>query len=281
MKLPTFLAGFACSLASCLPLSAQVLMLDFGPTIVADGSRTSSPYHSVTVGFSDTTWNRVQTADITSGLLWSNTINTPATGVSVNIGATSDATTRTINLATTPSGNLPLGSPVNTGLYSGTSVITDGIFNGSSGNTRAVGVQIGGLSAGTYDVYVSGRNTNTSATNTQNFYAGVDTSAGNFTFAETNTTTAASGYTTAAINYVNASSGATLWAQGSNYVKFSVILTSDDVLNIAALGGAGEGRGFLNMIQVVNTTPVPEPAAAAALAGLLGLGAAAFRRRRA
>ena len=277
MICPALLKGCACALALSVTASAQVLMLDFGPTLATGASLTSSPHHFATAGFTDSTWNQIQTTDITSGLLWSN--NTAASALSVNIGATGDPTTRTINLATTPSSSLALGGTVNTGLYAGTSVITDGIFNGSSGNARAVGVQIGGLSAGTYDVYISGRNTNTAATYDQNFYAGAGTAAGNFTFAETSSTTAASGYQTASLAYVNGTTATTNWAQGGNYVKLTVTLTDDDVLNIAALGHtSGELRGFLNMIQIV---AVPEPGTFALLAGLLGLGtAAALRRRR-
>lgn len=255
-------------------------MLDFGLTTVQSPSLTSSPHHAATSGFNDTAWNKIQVADIAAGDLdWSD--GTTATGISLNLGATGDATTRTLNLATVPSGNLALGNSVNTGLYTGTSVLTDGIFNGSSGNARAVGVQIGGLSAGTYDIYISGRNTNTAATYTQNFYAGASSTSGNFTFAESGSTTAASGYQTAALTFINATSAAFTWSQGGNYVKLSVSLTGGDVLNIAALGGAtNEVRGFLNMIQVVNTSPIPEPSSFALLAGLLGLASAISLRRR-
>lgn len=279
MKLTTLIAGFACALAASLSTSAQVLMLDFGPTVADGGSLTSSPYHSVTPGFTDPTWNTIGVNDVAaSGLLWSNATPTTATGVSLSIGATSEATSRTINLATNPSNSSALGNTVNTGLYSGTSVITDGIFNGSTGNTRAVGVQIGGLTAGTYDVYISGRNTNTSATQTQNFYAGSGPASGTFTFATADSTTAANGYQTASITYANGTAGSTVWAPGSNYVKLTVTLTGSDVLNIAALGGTGESRGFLNMIQVV---PIPESSTFAALAGAGSLLFAFTRRQRA
>lgn len=247
-------------------------MIDFGPTAPAGAYRTASPYHSGATSSPGSSWNTVGTADVASGLVFAD--GSSALGVSLNLGATSDAVSRTINLGTTPSNSNGLGTAVNTGIYAGSSVLTDGIYNGSSGNARAVGAQIAGLSAGSYDVYVSGRNTNTAATHSQSFYAGVSDTSGNFTFTDP-------GYLTASLTFVNATTATTAWAQGANYVKFSVTLDEGDFLNIASFGGtAGEQRGFLNMIQVVNTSAVPEPSAAALLAGLCAVGHAALRRRR-
>ncbi|MFA6959211.1 MAG: hypothetical protein WC205_00490 [Opitutaceae bacterium] len=51
-----------------------------------------------------------------------------------------------------------------TGVYAGTSASRDDIFTGvNSGTIRAVDLQISGLAAGTYDIYITGRNTNTTA----------------------------------------------------------------------------------------------------------------------
>ncbi len=285
MKLPTFIAGCACALASCLSASAQVLMLDFGPTAATGGNLTNSPYHTANGSFTGNTWNMVQTSDAGSGLLWSD--NTAATGVNVNVGATTAAGVTTIGLASAPSGTSALGTVVNTGVYTGTSVGTDGIFTGTSGQSRAVGLQIGGLAAGTYDIYVTGRNTNISAAHVQNFYAGKSSSAADFDF---------SAYTTKALSFGNTSTSATSsWTDTANYVKFSVTLTSGEFLNIASIGGTGEDigsavaidscsterrtRGFLNAIQIVNTAAVPEPAAAASFVALAAAACAAFRRK--
>lgn len=254
-------------------------MLDFGPTTASGAYLTSSPYHSITPGFTDGYWNKIQTTDISSGLVWAD--NTTA-GVTVFTGGTPDATSRTISLASTPSGNNALGSPVNGGIYAGTSVATDGIYTGASGNTRAVGLQIGGLNAGTYDIYVSGRNTNTSATYTLNFYAGISSSNVSFEFADSGSTTAKAGYQHKTLTYVNISTATSAWAESANYVKFSVSLAANEYLNIASIGGASnELRGFLNTVQIVNTTPIPEPASAGLLLGLAAAtGAACLRRGR-
>lgn len=277
MKSLRLLLCCAGALAFAIVSSAQVLMLDFGPTNASGANLTSSPYHSVTPGFTDGTWNRVQTADITTGLVWS---DNNAAGVTAFTGGTSDATSRTISLASTPSGNSALGMSVNSGIYAGTSVATDGIFNGSSGNTRALGLQIGGLGAGTYDVYVSGRNTSTSATYTLNFYAGVSTDNVSFEFAESGSTTAKAGYQHKTLTYVNATTAASAWAESANYVKFSVTVAENEYINIASIGGgSNEFRGFFNAIQIVNTTPIPEPASAALVLGLASLASIALRRR--
>lgn len=64
-------------------------------------------------------------------------------------------------------------------------------------------------------------------------------------------------------------------------MKFSVTLTSGQFINIASRGATDELRGFLNSIEIVNTSAVPEPASVAALAGLAALaGVVGIRRRR-
>jgi len=86
MKLSLFIVGCACAFAVPLSASAQVLMLDFGPTAATGTDRTNSPYHTANGAFTDTTWNTLGTADVASGIVWSD--NTAATGISINLGAT-------------------------------------------------------------------------------------------------------------------------------------------------------------------------------------------------
>lgn len=267
--------GCACALAFSLTASAQVLMLDFGPTTSTGDDRLNSPYHTVNPGFIDTGWNRIGTADVTSGLVWST--NAAATGLSVNLGATTTDSSRTIGLTATPSGSTLTGSTLTTGIYAGTAPGRDGIFTGTqTSDTRAVGVQIGGLSAGTYIVYMTGRNTNTAAAHTQNFFAGKSTAAGDFDISNTGI------FSTRSLSYeAEPTTQEDAWVGTgglTNYASFSVTLTSGDFLNLAVLGGTGQTRGFLNSIQIV---AVPEPSAFAFLAGLATLGAVALRRRRA
>jgi hypothetical protein len=266
------------SLVSALGLaasaaSAQVIMLDFGPTTASGANLTNSPYHSANGSFSGSTWNTLGTAD-SSSIVFS---NNSASGVSVDLGQAT--TTTTINLATQPVSSSALGNPTGGGIYAGNSVGTDGIFtttNGTTGVTR-VGMQVGGLLAGTYDIYITARNTNTAAaaaTYTQTAYIGTSSTSGNFDF---------SGFTNlGTLTYANpnaSTSFTSTWVQGENYLKLSVTLAANDFLNLAIAGGGSENRGFLNSVQIVNTTIVPEPSSFAALAGLGALGLVGLRRR--
>lgn len=255
-------------------LEAQVLMLDFGPT-ASTGAQANSPYHTAASGsFTDTSWNTVGAADIASGLLWSD--GTSATGISLNIGATTAATTAssTLGLGNTPSGNSALGSQINTGIYSGNSVGTDGIFTSTSGNTRSVGFQLSGLAAGTYDIYVTARNTSTSNAHTQTAYVGTSSSAGDFVI------DGGGSYASSSMSYAaGTTSAVSSWVQGDNYLKFTITLGIGEYLNLATLGSSGDNRGFLNSVQIV---AVPEPSTFALLGiGLCGLLGLRFLRRRA
>ena len=261
MKIPfinfksfAIMAVMACAMAAA---NAQVLMFDFGPTLATGGSLTNSPYHTANGSFTNTTWNRVQTADVGSGLLWSD--GTAATVVALNLGATTTATTSssTLELANIPSNSNALGTTINTGVYTGSSVGKDGIYTGSTGNARAVGFQLSGLAAGTYDIYLTARNTNTSVAHTQIMFLGASATSGDFVLD-------GSGMASETLSIAAGTSSATsAWVDNSNYLKMTVVLSSGDVLNLATLGGVAEARGFLNSVQIV---AVPEPATWALLA---------------
>lgn len=267
--------GLAASIAS-----ADVLMLNFGPAPGVSSVTTNSPYHTAAgSGFTQSHWNTVGTADVSSGLLFSDGV-TAATGVSVNLGA---STTSTINLSSQPGTSSALGTASNAGIYLNNDIAKSGIFSGNASSNNSVGVQIGGLSAGTYDIYITARNTNTGqqANNgyTQAIYVGTSATSGNFDFS-TYTTTDSLVYASnqAPATYLNSA-----WVEGENYVKLSISITAGQFLNLAVdginSGGSGDTRGFLNSVQIVNTTTVPEPSAFAALAGLGALGMAGLRRR--
>lgn len=253
-------------------LTAQTLMLDFGPTEASGASLTNSPYHTVNTGFTDSYWNTVQ-ADAGS-LFWSQNVagNAPASGIAVDLGATStnSAADKVLNLANTPTSSA-LGTTISGGIYGGTSVGTDGIFIGGSTETRGVGMQITGLTTGDYTVYIMARNTNSSATYNQDVYASVGAAAGSFNFTAYEKQTLAYSGTTATAS----------WSAGVNYAVFSVSITSGEVLNLAAMGAGGQNRGFINAVQIVNTSTIPEPSTYAAIFGGLALaGVATVRRRR-
>lgn len=184
--------GFAVFAFAASLSSAQVLVLDFGPTTTIDevgpaDSRINSPYHTATGQTSATTWNTLGVADVSSGLLWAN--GTPASGVTLNLGATTAAGT-SLGLASVPSNGTGLtGSIMTSGVYAGMSPARAGIFTASTNSAeRAVGLRVGGLAASTYQIYITGRNTNTSAGQVQNFYAGVSSSS-DFTFTRSATST--------------------------------------------------------------------------------------------
>ncbi len=251
--------------------NAQVLMFDFGPTVASGASLTNSPYHTANGAFINTTWNQVQTADLGSGLLWSD--GTAATGIALNLGSTTAATTSssTLGLANSPSNTNALGSTINSGVYATTSVGKDGIYTGTTGNSRAVGFQLSGLAAGTYDIFLSARNTNTSVAHTQIMFLGASATSGDFVLN-------GAGMTSETLSIAAGTSSATsAWVDNSNYLKMTVVVSSGDVLNLATLGGVGEARGFLNSVQIV---AVPEPSTWALLAFSLTT-VLVLRRRRA
>lgn len=245
--------------------NAQVLMFDFGPTTVTGADQENSPYHTVNESFTGTNWNKIQTADVSS-LIWSD--GTSATGVDINLGVTTSFNSTILNLGSTPSQNA-LGNETNGGVYAGTSVGTDGIFHTDNG-TRYVGFQIGGLASGTYDVYVTSRNTNANSDlgdYDQNLYLGSSEEAGNFDVVALQFSTV--------LSYTDPADFTAEWVQGENYSKFSVTLGSGDYLNFGVVGTGDQLRGFLNSVQIVT---VPEPSTVVLLLG--GLGVLATRRRR-
>lgn len=248
---------------SAIPASGSILMLDFGPTSPDGTHLTNSPYHTVAgAGFTDTSWNKIEKVDVSS-LTWSD--GSTATGVTVNLGAAPATGTPTVvNYATQPATSSGLGTVVTAGIYAGTSVGRDGIF-GAAG--QSLGIQVTGLAAGVYEIFIIGRNTNLSDSVTRS-YIGAGVAGDNFDF---------STLTPITINYTNLTSTAA-WTEGVNYSKHTITLAAGEALNIATQGtdAANQFRGFMNSIQIVQQ--VPEPSTAL-LSGALLL--PLLRRRRA
>lgn len=255
-------AAFALAIAAVSPSFGAPLMLDFGATTVTGGSLTNSPYHTADPLFNQTTWNKVQLTDVgAGGLFYSD--GTAAAFVTLDLGSTTSGTT--LDLSVSPSSTNTLGGAISTGIYAPTSVGTDGVWTNPSTSFTSSGFQIGGLSAGTYDIYYSGRNTNqaTGIAYRQVLWAGSSSSSGNFDYAAYSNATidyGVSGDSTLA--WVNGSSGI---VSGENYVKLTISIASGEYLNLAATGiDAAERRGFLNTVQIV---AVPEPTSLILLAG--------------
>lgn len=243
------IVGILAVLALAPAVQAQVLMFDFGPTTPTGANLTNSPGHSAgAISNALTTWNVMGTLDVSSGLLYGD--NTAATGISLSTGYETTNTSNIINFALNPGFSVALGGAVNTGVYAGDSVGTDAIFQ-SSVAPIAVGVQIGGLAAGSYQVYISGRNTNV-ATYLQNFYATSSSAGTTFDFNS--------------LTSVPVANTGVAWSQGTTYALFTITLGAGEVLNIATegTGTAGAGRGFLNSLEIV---AVPEPSTTVLMVG--------------
>ncbi len=252
-------------------LTAQVLQLDFGPTLAEGDALTNSPYHTASGSTADSAWNQVTDANPTSSLVWSD--GTATSGISIDVGGNSTSGSTLIDLEKTGiTFNNALGGMTTSDIYAGTSVGKDGIYLATSG-ARAVGVQISGLSAGTYDIYITARNTSLSSAHVQNLYVGT-ASAGDFNYTDY-------AATSQQISYLDSTDATGEWVPagnpGDNYAKFSISITSGEVLNLASIGGTGEARGFLNSVQIVST--IPEPSTYAILAGAGSLLVAATRRK--
>lgn len=258
--------------------SAQVLMLNFRDSGGPSGSNlTNSPYNTADPSFSDTTWNNVSNSDVTSDLFYAD--GAAATGVAFDLGLANLNTSTVVDLSNNPASASNLGNQTNTGVYSGDSVGKGGIFSGSGPDRLQIGLQVTGLAAGTYEIYVTGRNTNVgNGGNTlpYTYYAGTG-AAGNFDF---------SSYDNASVSFTGTEKTAA-WVEAgnaeANYGKFTITLGAGEALNIVSNGDGGTAngnpanRGFLNSVQIVN---IPEPGAWAMIFGSVALVGVAFLRRR-
>jgi hypothetical protein len=235
-------------LALSLTAQAQTVMLDFGPTV------TSLPDVAPYVATDGNAWTQVLTAngsydDVVVGSLtlkfglggqssangWQNLIDfsQPVLINSNALGA---------------KGNL-LGS-----LFADGTAGRDGIFTGNNNDGyRTLGVQISGLAAGTYDLYLTGFNTNQSSPSDANtFYVSTAAALGASGIDYTS-------FDSEKVNYVGTvdfGPSITTWTDGSNYAKFTVTLGAGDTLTLLSIGSADENRGFLNSLQIIQ---IPEP----------------------
>ena len=262
---------------------AASLLLDFGTGTpagetagVATGTDAEkSPGYSAHVG--ETTYNYGNSAT-SSSLVYGN--GSTATGVTVTIAAESIIGNNVINFASGPALNFTgvTGSAVNAGsAYAGNSPARQAVFrNGATGtNNAAMGAAISGLSAGTYSIYMAGRNTNGGASaNPANFYLSV--LGGNptsFTFDGAGNTT----QFTASVSHTAASLNGATFESGITHAEFlNITIAEGQTLLLATEGTGSDPRGFINSIEVVS---VPEPSMA--ILPLASIGLIAMRRRRA
>jgi hypothetical protein len=268
LKLAALAVGICFSVLAD-PLHAAPLMLNFtsSGTAVTNVSptfdaRVSAGHAAGAISLTDVSWNNLQTGDVSSGLIWGD--GTAADGIAVNLGV-SPSGSNVINFANNPS-SVGLGTTVTAGIYSDTRVARYGIWGGgSAGQNIALGVRIDGLVAGTYQIYVTGKNTNSSNNLAAIFYASAAGLAATYDFsAITNTA-----------NVANTTGNSAAYAVDVNYGLLTVTVGTGQSLFLATEGTTAEQRGFLNSLQIV---AVPEPSSLLLVSG--GLLAGLWRRRR-
>lgn len=243
------LPPLACSLlvlALAAPLAARgkALLLDFGPTATQAAYATNDPAHWLgAVPASEITWNT--TTRDTNTVYYSD--GATATGLSLELGR-SAAGVDIINFSDNGFSSSALGGSQNTGVYAGSSPVRDAIFGGSGGaNNLAVGLRVNGLPAGTYTLFVHGRNTSTATAAPLLFYATNRASADTYTFSINDVLAALSNTSPAITNGFN---------EGNNYGVLTVSLAAGESLYIASEGTvSGEARGFMNAIVIYFGVP--------------------------
>lgn len=275
MKTSHLILATGLALTAASSALAQVIMVDFGSTTIGPTTApdtTNSAYHVDTNNTTNTTWNLISNGDRSNLKFGDNTDS----GVTLNLGRNSTTTLTAIDLASNATQNNS-GPSITTGIYANTTSAGRDIlhgFNGTDGIFRNLGAQFTGLAAGTYDVYVAARKTFQTSAHGERIYVGTSSSAGNFDFGA---------YDNETLTYAAGASVATsAWVDGENFVKFTVTLADGEALNIGIYGltalGASD-RASLNYIQIAATT-IPEPSAAATLAGFGVLGLVGLSRRR-
>lgn len=247
------------SICSLSAMAAPDLLLDFGPT--PNGNPTLSPAHQ-DGGITGTSWNILGIDDIAAGgLIFDDGTN--ASGISLDLGAGNDISA--IDFSEQPTRSSALGGSVG-GLFSGTTPAPkDGIFH----TTDFVAAQILGLSTGTYDVYVTGRNTNIPSDAAQ-LLLDSGTPGTIFDFGSSITST-----------FANADPVPSSFVAGQNYGVLRVSIVSGEAMFIAINGNVGnDARGFFNSIEVVDVSSIPESSTYALIVSLCGLGFTYYFRRR-
>lgn len=264
MKFPLNMSLKVLLVSSCafavITARAGTLLLDFGATSVASTEATLDMGHFAgAVPSSEISWNKIVNAD-NSSLVYSD--GSAASGVSIVVGRCPAATTNAVDYTKKNISSSALGTAETWGIYTNTSPTKDGIFATGTAtvNTNAVGIRVDGLAAGTYTLYISGRNTSTGFVAPEQFYVVNGPSASIFTFASNTTSSAVeanSGTRLGGANPTQADAITSTFAYGDNCVHLVVTLNSGDSLFLAAVGlGSNELRGFLNAVEIVPGTPV-------------------------
>jgi len=230
---------------------ATTLLLDFGPSAVISGwpytELTNDPAHVVgVVPITQTKWNTPLTND--SSVL-TNSDGTRATGISLTLGRSTVGGTF-IDFSDKGFTNKAMGGQLGwTGIYNYSAQV-DGVLGGTnSANANAIGLRIDGLAAGTYNLYVTGRNTDEWRATPERFYARAAASASTYAWSALTDPMAVES------NSVPANQ--TTFALSDNYVVLPVTIGTGQSLFLTALGlGPTDYRGFFNSIEIVPASVV-------------------------
>ena len=249
------------SLIFLIPLcssQAASLLLDFGATTVASTEATLDMGHfSGAVPTNQVSWNKIVNAD-NSSLVFAD--GTTAAGVSLTVGRSDFGVSNAIDFNNKSITSSALGGSLIMGIYTNTSPMKDGIFATGTTTvfTNVVGIRVNGLAAGTYTLYIAGRNTSTAATAGQEFFAGNGPSATSFSFSTNNPFAIEANTASTPGGILNANDAIqNTFAYGDNCTTITITLNSGDSLYLAATGIAtNEARGFLNCVAIAPGTAV-------------------------
>jgi len=230
-------------------VQGQVLMFDFGG-LVPTGATSNSPYHTANPGFSGSSWNVITNTTDLNNLSLSYADGSTASGITLSIGWSSQAYTVRMasNIDTTV--RQVTGSTVVSGVFAGNSVGKDFFIVGSgNAENNALALRIGGLAAGSYDLYLTGINTSAVLGATpMSFFA--SSSLTDSTFAYNNVTWDDSAMVT--------NDQTATWQEGKNYAVLHLTVSAGEDVTLLASGANvnSQWRGILNSLEIV---AVPEP----------------------
>ncbi len=220
-----------------LPLRADSLLLDFGPVLTEEADSRLSPAHMIEeIDYS--IWNTLE--GDSSNLVFANGDAAPS--VSIDVGL-SVAGISSIDFSREAiSGEL--GVDINTGVYARSSPIKDGIY-GELGDGAVVGLQIRGLPAGAYKVFIHGRNTNSTHDTPMRFFLKVAPPSEIVSFSNDDIYALVD-------NSVPANKHD--FVEGDNFAVLSAVVREGQSLFLAAEGTGIETRGFFNIVEIIPET---------------------------
>lgn len=211
------------------------ILLNFGATVSDDDN---SPGHLLG-GIPGESWN-VITGDTSAGIVDS---NGGATSLSVDLGKSAPGV-QSIDWNAAGYNTLSSGSAFNTDIYAGNA--SSALFvNDGKGSQVDLGVRISGLSEGTYDVFLTAKNTNTSVEERYNIY-------GTTVQGSSSVTSYGSLAPSLVVNETSQQ-----WFHEDSFLAQTISVADGEDLVLVVEGiTVGEMRGFLNTLEIVKLSGV-------------------------